>query len=114
VGVVDQPIADGIGDGGVGDQLVPVIGSQLAGDQGGAQPVSVFEELQEIVLLIDAKALEPPVIEHDEIGAGDGFQQAGVAAVALGEAQILQQPGQAEVKRSIAFPTGLVASAQAR
>jgi hypothetical protein len=32
VGVVDQPIADGIGDGGVGDQLVPVIGCELAGE----------------------------------------------------------------------------------
>ncbi len=66
---MDEPITDGIGDGCVGDQLVPVLGGELAGDQGGAQPVAVFEELQEIVLLINAEALEPPDVEHDKISA---------------------------------------------
>jgi len=46
VSVMDQPVADGIGDGGIGDQLVPVVGSELAGDQGGVQPVAVLKDLE--------------------------------------------------------------------
>jgi hypothetical protein len=34
---VNEPIADGIGDGSVGDQLMPVVSRQLAGDKGGTQ-----------------------------------------------------------------------------
>ena len=49
---MNEPIADGIGDGGVSDQLVPVVHRQLAGDQGGTQAVAVFEDLQQIVLLL--------------------------------------------------------------
>ena len=70
---MNEPIADGIGDGGVCDQLMPVVHRQLAGDQGGTQAVAVFKDLQQIVLLLGAEALEPPVVKYQQIGAGDGF-----------------------------------------
>jgi hypothetical protein len=34
VGVVDEPVEDGVGDGGIGDDLVPVLNRHLAGDNG--------------------------------------------------------------------------------
>jgi hypothetical protein len=64
VAVVNEPITDGIGDGGVGDQLMPVAHRQLAGDQGGTQAMAVFKDLQQIVLLLGAEALEAPVVKY--------------------------------------------------
>jgi hypothetical protein len=34
VGIVDETIENGVGDGGIGDNLVPVIDRYLAGDDG--------------------------------------------------------------------------------
>ena len=105
---MDQPIADGIGDGRIGDQLVPVVSGDLAGDQRGTQPVAILEQLEDVMLLIGAEGLEPPVVEHEQIDAGDGFEQAGVAAVALGERQLLQEAWQPEVHRAVSLSTGFV------
>ena len=35
MGVVDQTVEDGVGDGGIADLLVPVIHRELTGDDGG-------------------------------------------------------------------------------
>ena len=37
VGVVDEAVEDGVGQGGIADVLVPVFDGQLAGDEGGAR-----------------------------------------------------------------------------
>lgn len=39
MGVVDQTVEDGVGDGGVADLLVPVIHRELTGDDGGGMTV---------------------------------------------------------------------------
>jgi hypothetical protein len=50
MGVVNQAIEDGIGNGRIGDDLVPVLDRQLAGDDGGAAIVSVIDDLRVRVL----------------------------------------------------------------
>ena len=52
VGVVHQAIEDGVGDGGIADDLVPVFDRQLAGHDGGAAAVPVFHDLQEVAALL--------------------------------------------------------------
>ena len=52
MGVVDQPIEDGVCDCGVGDGFVPVIDWELAGHDGGAAIVPIIDELQQIARLI--------------------------------------------------------------
>jgi len=48
VGVVHQAVEDAIGEGGVADLGVPVGHGELAGEDGGAQRVAVFADLQKV------------------------------------------------------------------
>jgi hypothetical protein len=63
----------------------------MAGDEGGAQSVAVFEDLKRVVLLFGVKGLEPQVVEHRQIGAGHLFEKACAAAVAPDEGLLLQE-----------------------
>ena len=49
---MDEPVEDGVGDGRVGDHLVPVIDRQLAGHDGRAAIVPVVDNLQQVATLI--------------------------------------------------------------
>ena len=45
---MDQAVEDGIGDGGLPDQLMPGIDRELTGDEGGAAIVAIIEDFQEV------------------------------------------------------------------
>jgi hypothetical protein len=46
MGVVDQALADRIGDGGIPDALVPVAHWELPRQQGGAAPTPIIHHLE--------------------------------------------------------------------
>ena len=48
MGVVEQPIADGVGHGSVSKLVIPVLDAELAGEDGGAGAVAVVEDLEQI------------------------------------------------------------------
>ena len=52
VGVVDDAVEDGIGKGRLANQVMPAIDWDLAGDQGGAAAVAVFDNLEDIMTLL--------------------------------------------------------------
>jgi hypothetical protein len=56
VGVVHKSGADGVGESGVSQIIVPVGGGELAGDDGGAQAVAVLEDFEQIAVLLVAGA----------------------------------------------------------
>ena len=45
---MDEAVADGIGEGGVGQVVVPLLGRELARDDRRSGTVSVFEDLEEV------------------------------------------------------------------
>ena len=51
--IVNEAVETGIGQGGIADDLVPLLDRNLAGDDCGAAPITVFEDLEQI----DALAL---------------------------------------------------------
>jgi len=61
VGVVDDAIENGVGIGGIADQLVPFVDGNLAGDDRRAAAVAFFENLEEIVTSGGIEGLETPV-----------------------------------------------------
>ena len=63
MGVVDEPIQDGVGDGRIGDQFVPVLYGELAGHDGGGASMPVVEDLQEITLMVGCERRQAPVIQ---------------------------------------------------
>ena len=44
VGVVNDAVEDGVGEGRLADQIVPAIDRDLAGDQRGAAAVAIFDD----------------------------------------------------------------------
>ena len=75
MGVVDEPIQDGVGECGVSHDRVPVLDGQLAGDEGGASAVAVFEDLEEITALGVGEWSEAEVIEDEELGLGQAVEE---------------------------------------
>jgi len=64
---VDEPIEDGVGDGRVGDDLVPIFDRYLAGDDGRSALVAIIDDFEEIATLLAGKRSEAPVIEDEQI-----------------------------------------------
>jgi hypothetical protein len=48
---LEDPVADGVGQGGVGHGGVPGVDGELADDEGGASLGSVFDDVEEVVVL---------------------------------------------------------------
>jgi hypothetical protein len=67
VGVVDEAIEDGVGDGGVGDDLVPVLDRYLAGDDGRSALVAIVDDFEEIATLLAGERGEAPIVEDEQV-----------------------------------------------
>ena len=63
-------VEDGIGEGGIADDLVPGVDGKLAGDQRGTGAVSVFDDLHQVAPLARSKAIRPPVINDQQVRFG--------------------------------------------
>ncbi len=109
VGVVDQSVQNGVGQGGVADGFVPVFDGHLCGDEGGSPVVAVFHNLEEVSSFFIRQEGRSPVVDDDEVGAQKGAQHAFVAAGGSGDGQFLEEPRGAEVTYGEAPSAGLVA-----
>ena len=63
VGVVDQPVQYGVGQGGVADCGVPLVDGQLAGGNGGASAVAIFEHFEQVAAIFGAGLGQSPVVQ---------------------------------------------------
>ena len=72
MGVVDEAVEDGVGVGRIADHLVPFVDRDLAGEDGRAAAVAFLEDLVEIVAGAGVERLEAPIVEDEELGAGEG------------------------------------------
>ena len=60
VRVMHEPIEDGVGDGRIGDCLVPVIDRQLAGYNRRAAVVPILDNLKDVATLLGGERGEAP------------------------------------------------------
>jgi hypothetical protein len=79
MGVVHESIQDGIRDGLIADQFVPVLDGELAGHDGGGASMPVVEDLQEITPLLGCERRQTPVIQDQELDARQRLEEAAVA-----------------------------------
>ena len=91
VGFVDQPIQDGVGQCGIADCGVPLVDGQLAGGDGGASAVALFEHLEQVAAIFGVGLDQSRIVDDKNLGPGEPGQQFGVASVALGDGQFAQQ-----------------------
>ena len=98
MGVVDDAVEDGIGDGGVGDDVVPVLYIDLTGEDGGAAAVAVVENFEQIAALFGADVGKSPVIEDEQFDPREGLEQAGMTAVAAGQRECIEEAWDAMIE----------------
>jgi len=79
----------------------------LRGNEGGASVVAVFGDFEEVASLFVRQGRRPPVVQDEEVGAGQGAQEFVVASVASGDGEVLEEAGEAEVQAAVALAAGL-------
>lgn len=89
MGVLDEPVEDGVGDGRVGDDAVPKLERQLAGDDGGAKHRPVVDHLEKVAAFSRGEGREAPIVEDDKVGPSQLRQGARVGAVPLRSIKVL-------------------------
>lgn len=108
MGVVHDAIEDGVGDGRLGDDVVPAVDRNLAGDQGGASTTALFNDLQQIAALVGAERFEAEVVEDEQADLAEPLHEAWMATVAAGQRELGEQPGDALIENSVVVAAGLV------
>ena len=92
---MNEAVEDGVGECRVADDVVPLLDRGLAGDDGRADAVPVLEDFEQIVPVLGAERGEPPVVEHEDLGLGERFEQVRITTVGAGDGERAEQPGQA-------------------
>src|SRR5262245_20451492 len=108
MGVVEEAVADGIGEGGIADEGVPLSDGQLAGQDGGAGAMPIIEQFEEVPTILRGESIEPPVVDEQDVNAGELGEQAEVTAVGPGEGELVEEAGGAPIEGPEALATGLL------
>lgn len=109
VSVVNETIQDGVAEGWVADNVVPMFDGDLAGDDGGGATVAIIEDLQKVAPFGRIKNRKAPVIEDQELNAADGLEQATISAVAASQGERLEQARNAVILDRTIVAAGFVA-----
>ena len=88
MGVVNDAIENGVGDRRLADHLMPLGDRQLRGDKGRFPAITLFEDFQEIKPLLISEGVRAPIVEDQQLDAGELVDQSWEAAVETGESQI--------------------------
>lgn len=108
--VVDQPIQDGIGEGGIANEVMPVLDWDLARDQRGPSASAVVDDFEEIAAFPITERSEAPVIENDELRFRKVEQEFPVRAIGVRVNEILaQEAREPEVAHGVALAAGTLA-----
>lgn len=62
MGVMHQPITDGVGEGRIADALVPVADGELPGQERGPGPMAIVHDLEEVSSFPVRQGRESPII----------------------------------------------------
>ncbi len=107
--VVNEAVQDGVAQGGVADDVVPMFDGDLAGDDGRGATVAIIEDLQKVAPFGRTENRKTPVVEDQELNPADGFEQAAIAAVAASQGERLEQARNAVILDRTIVAAGFVA-----
>ena len=109
MGVVDEAVQDGVGVSGIAIDLAPSRERELGGDDRRPATISLLENFEQIVTSASVEGFEAEVVEDEEIGAAEGFDQARMSPVAPGERQILAKLRPAMIENRAIVAAGFLA-----
>ena len=103
VGVVDEPVEDGICEGGIADYGMPALHGQLRGHDRGAQSMAVLDDFEQVASVLGAEFRNPPIVDDQDGGLGDRGEQLGIAPVGARDGQLGQQPREAPIRGAVSI-----------
>jgi hypothetical protein len=87
---VHDAVENGVGQGRVVEIRVPMFDRQLTGDQGSFAGGAIVKQFEQVIAFGLADRCEAPIVEDQQIGAGELLQTATEAAIAVGDAQLFE------------------------
>src|SRR6267154_2368844 len=109
VSVVNEAVQDGVAEGGVADNVMPMFDGDLAGDDGRGATMAIIKDLQKVAPFGRIENRKAPVVEDQELHAADGFEKADISAVKPGEGERFKQAQHAMVLVRTVVAASLVA-----
>lgn len=109
VRIVDDPIEDCVCDSRFSDHVMPLGDGKLRGDQGRFPAIAFLEDFQQVEALLICERVGSPVVEDQQLDAGEFVDQAWKAAVKPGKAQVFEQTRHPQVEDGMIEPGGLTA-----
>ena len=106
--VVNQPVQDGLSDGGITDMIMPIFYGELTGNKGRGIAVALFNHFEKVSSFRVVQGCQAQIIQDKEIGFGESFHERAVAAIGSGEGDLIEELRRAQVKGSEAFAAGLL------
>ena len=103
---MDEAIEDGIGKGGIADEIVPGLDGKLAGYQRRRAAMPILDDLHEIVALACVETIGTEVVEDQQIDRGQRTEETVEAAVAVAELELCEEARRACVVGPVALATG--------
>ena len=107
--IVHEAVQNGVGISGVANDLMPGGQRELGGDDRRSAAVSLLEDFEQIVTGAGVERFEAEVVENEQIGSAEGFDEARMAAVASGERQVFAELRPAMIEDGSIVATGLLA-----
>ena len=88
---MDQAIQDGIAQSWIRDTGVPLCDWDLGDDHGGVAAVAVVKDFKQVSGLRAGKRVPQPIIEDEELNAGQFVQEFGIGSVGVGQFKCVEQ-----------------------
>ena len=88
IGVVNDAVEDGVGEGWNADQVTPAVDGNLAGDDERAFVVAILDAFEQMARLIGGERFGSPIIQDEQFDARQGAQEPGVARIPMGDGEI--------------------------
>jgi hypothetical protein len=98
VSVVNEPVYDAIGEGGIADLIVPVREGHLAGQDGRANRIAVITDFQKVPAFAVGQWSHGPIIDNQDVDACKTIQQFAEAAVGASNSQIPEKTRRPRVR----------------
>ena len=106
IGVVDDPVTDGVGQGGIVQIFMPLAGIILGTEDGGGHLVPSLYQFQHIPGLRLLEGVEQPFIQDEQLLFPEFFHIVPVSAVSPGHRDLHQQIRQANIPDRVKAAAG--------
>jgi hypothetical protein len=112
VGVVDEAVQDGVGDGGVADPVMPLGDGELTRNDRRGSAVSILHHFEEVMALGFGGSTHAEIIEDEEVRLGELGEELRIRSVGPGESDFVEEPRDTSIEDPQAATTGGLAKSR--